>query len=195
MLEDSRKGQVDRTDTDATMDPQLTQVSPGPHSPSRPLPRSMSMSMSMPMSRTELPTADSQPITVARPGTGGDDTRRPGPSESPSTAHNPSPLTVIIPQNQPLPSNSQLLDSLPTGYELVPLLARPSHEQVFSAVELDRNVLPSPTRIQALLQHFAQHTLPAFPIFHLPTLKAQVERVCFTSEKASPWDICAVLSR
>jgi hypothetical protein len=154
--------------------------------------------MSMTISRAELPTTESQPITVARPGTGGDETLhsgRPGPSESPSTARNPSPLTVLIPQNQPLPSNSQLLDSLPTGYELVPLLARPSHEQVFSAVELDRNGLPSPSRIQALLQHFAQHTLPAFPIFHLPTLKRQVERVCFTSEKASPWDICAVLSR
>jgi hypothetical protein len=102
-----------------------------------------------------------------------------------TSAYNESPVQV-------LPSNSQLVESFPAGFAL------PARDQVKDGssplIHVDRTRLPSQARTQVLLSQFIQHTLSAFPIYHVPTLKRLVHDVCFGEGKAKQADICVVFS-
>jgi len=119
--------------------------------------------------------------------------------EQPSPRYEAISTTYPKPHDRPLPSNDQVLLHLPSDLGVTSFfdhsLAQkdPRTTRVTSLVKVDRSVLPSADHINHLLYHFETDISAAFPIFHMPTLKAWVDAVCDKGVPVESEVACAVL--
>jgi hypothetical protein len=94
-------------------------------------------------------------------------------------------------ESQPyLPSNQQLVQGMPSDME-IPYIAGASEAVADETTSIDESILPDTAALDQLLGHFAYCTNSAYPIFHLPSLRQQMQRV--SGGKATSADISAVL--
>ncbi|WWD22211.1 hypothetical protein CI109_106702 [Kwoniella shandongensis] len=108
-----------------------------------------------------------------------------------------APFVAMSSIQSSLPSNAQLLNTFAEGQDgqdIISVLQRPitTTPNSESLITYDRSFLPSPDLILGLIDQFSFHHNAAYPIFHMPTLRLQVQSVCLGTGRCSPHDFCAV---
>lgn len=100
-----------------------------------------------------------------------------------------------------LSSDAQLVARFPIGGDVLGEIGRKESvggdgvTWATAAIDIDPSLLPPPTTLHALVESFRLRCGASYPIFHIPTLYEQVQRLIERNGSVQQADLCAVLSK